>query len=203
MKRILRSLVVLSLLLSGYAYATTYTFTGTNYESVSGSYTTAMRVTGSITTSSPIPPNSVNIDISGILTSWSFFDGVQTISSVNGVTSPHQPPTAATNASGTIIGVVIHAYSKPVATVVGQPQNYILLIAFQNISRHGSVCANVRPNGFCGAAQFGDAGVTNTAGVWQTVASTPIPTMSQWSLILLTLLLGMVGFARLRFSSQP
>jgi hypothetical protein len=33
--------------------------------------------------------------------------------------------------------------------------------------------------------------------------STPIPTMSQWSLMLLTLLLGMVGFARLRFSSQP
>ncbi len=47
-------------LISASAFATTYNYIGPNYIAgqVSGPYTTSMRVTGTITTSSPIPPSS-------------------------------------------------------------------------------------------------------------------------------------------------
>jgi hypothetical protein len=48
MIRIIKSLAVLSLLISSAAYATTYTFIGSNYEYVRGAHTTSMKVTAHV-----------------------------------------------------------------------------------------------------------------------------------------------------------
>lgn len=85
MKNLILSLTVLASMIGSHANAETYIYTGKNFTSANGDYTTNMQVTGSITTSSPIPPNSINFDIGTIATSWSFFDGVQTISDADGV----------------------------------------------------------------------------------------------------------------------
>lgn len=204
---ILKNLVVLSLLLSGYAYATTYNFTGQNYTNVDGVYTTAMKITGSITTSIPIPPNSIQHDISGILASWSFFDGVQTINSTNGTLNPLWPPAITTDSMGNITIGRFFFLVTPIATEVGQINSYISLgfgvDGWEDQAKKDAECLVVE-NGFCKGHNSPNFGYGYTVvGVWNTeVAATPIPTMSQQSLILLTLLLGMVGFARLRFSSQ-
>ena len=71
---------VLVLLASG-TQATTYTYTGVNFDAASGPYTTAMSVSGSITLASPLAPNLVGADLLASLESWSFSNGVQTYSS--------------------------------------------------------------------------------------------------------------------------
>ena len=48
-------------------------------------------------TSSASGPKHVGLDISGILTSWSFNDGVQTINNADGTFNPNFPPTATTH----------------------------------------------------------------------------------------------------------
>ena len=70
----------LVLLASG-AQATTYTYTGVNFDAASSPYTTAMSVSGSITLASPLAPNLVGADLLASLESWSFSNGVQTYSS--------------------------------------------------------------------------------------------------------------------------
>lgn len=65
------------------ALAETYTFEGPLYEEAFGPYTTSMRVTGTIETSAPIPPNSPVADRSALITSFSFNDGVVTLNDSN------------------------------------------------------------------------------------------------------------------------
>jgi hypothetical protein len=57
MSKFLVSLIAMALLLCiNPANAATYIYTGVNYISATGPYDTGMSITGSITTSSPIPP---------------------------------------------------------------------------------------------------------------------------------------------------
>ena len=74
------------------AQAETYNYTGQPFTSVTGPYTTSMRVTGSIVTSAPIPASQNNLDVNALLVSWTFSDGVETITSSSGsVTFPGLP----------------------------------------------------------------------------------------------------------------
>jgi len=127
MKNLLLSLTVLASMIGSHAYAETYIYTGKNYTDANGSYTTDMRITGSITTSAPIPPNSIKFDISDIATSWSFFDGVQTISNVDGVfhTFSAFSPKFTTDGDGNITKADLWVSDNPVATAVGQTNRYI------------------------------------------------------------------------------
>ena len=70
--------------------AATYSYTGTTYDLISNNktctigncpatYTAAMRVTGSFTTASPLAANLSNVDVSALVTSYSFTDGINTI----------------------------------------------------------------------------------------------------------------------------
>ena len=73
---------LLALILTPHAWATTYTLSGATYSSVTSLYAGATGVTGSFTTASPLPPNLANAPIAGgtgglgLVTSWSFNDGV-------------------------------------------------------------------------------------------------------------------------------
>ncbi len=89
----------LVLLASG-AQATTYTYTGVNFDAASSPYTTAMSVSGSITLASPLAPNLVGADLLASLESWSFSNGVQTYSSA--APPLFQQVLVSTDANGTI-----------------------------------------------------------------------------------------------------
>jgi hypothetical protein len=74
-------LVAVLALMAGGAQATTYSYTGVNFDAASSPYTTTMSVSGSITLASPLAPNLVGADLLASLESWSFSNGVQTYSS--------------------------------------------------------------------------------------------------------------------------
>lgn len=200
MNKILIGTVVLASLVCGHVYAAVYNFTGQNFTTVNGSYTTAMRITGIITTSVPIPPNSALLDISGILTSWSFNDGVQTINNVNGAFSPFNLPLFTTDGGGNITAVSLAVFATPLGTAVGQTDDIIIFFSGSSSIRGlvGGVCFSVS-GGFCNGWSAADQ-ATAGGGTWAilTAAPTPVPTMSQWSLILLTMLLGLAGLAYYR-----
>lgn len=199
MKRVMLTFAVLALLISGYANATTYTYTGAYFTDGGGpDYEEGMRVTGTLVTSSPIPPNFSG-DISDIMTSWSFSDGVQTIDSSNGEFSPEYPPQVLTNEEGLIVDSFLAFFLSPIATTVGDTDSYIGVVFSQSIGVIGAVCLTV-VDGVCTTYEeptsFAQA---EDPGVWVTSAtSTAIPTLSQWSLILLALILGMFGIVRFR-----
>ena len=95
MRRFILVLMLMSgLLVAEWAHATvTYTFTGPYYGGKSEPtkacpsgqkcelYTAKMRITGSFTVASALPPNKKDLDIKDQLLSWSFNDGLNTISS--------------------------------------------------------------------------------------------------------------------------
>jgi hypothetical protein len=62
----------------------TYSYTGQNFDEVMGTYTVADRLTGWFTVAAPLVPGTpYPADISGLVTSFSFADGVQTLSDAN------------------------------------------------------------------------------------------------------------------------
>lgn len=152
------------------AFAETYTYTGKNFTSANGDYTTSMQVTGSITTSSPIPPNSINFDIRSIATSWSFFDGVQTISDADGVFHSFSAfaPKFTTDGDGNIVKADVWVSDDPVATEVNQTNKYIATMASGGFDHGVSLakCTTVT-DGICTAYLFGPRGLVNgVPGVW-------------------------------------
>jgi hypothetical protein len=151
----MRILVALASLISSYAYAEVYSYTGTNFTNVTGVlHTTDMRVTGGIVTSSPIPPNSNNFDINGIVTSWSFNDGVQTINSSNGVTYPLDQLIVSTDGLGDISEISIEAYVAPRGTAIGDTDDFIWVSKFGvDLADIGAVCTDLT-NGICSSWPF-------------------------------------------------
>lgn len=211
MNKVLIACVALFSLTANYAYAETYTYTGLNFTDVEGAYTTDMSVTGSITTSSPIPPNSVNLDITPLITDWAFSDGVQTMSSANGdllhqFVGPEVPPLSfSTDALGNIISADI-IVNLPQPTALGETLSMIYTVA--SISTDSgvldAVCIEVS-NGLCiGYNIFEEGlslGMVSSVGTWGPVtlpAASSVPTMSIWGLGLLIALMGVFGFSRRR-----
>lgn len=172
MKRILISVTLLASLISIYAYAATYTYTGEYFYEAGAPYTTDMRVTALITTSSPIPPNSTNLDISGILTSWSANDGIQTINNTNGVMYPNVPPTSfSTDTSGNITAGKFTAIISPIGTVVGDTDDFIWIS--YDLAAKNHVCTHVSFSlGICDEHGFSSRnyGLAEPTGVWIRIA---------------------------------
>jgi uncharacterized delta-60 repeat protein len=89
--------------------AATYHYTGAYFDTIQNfhppcgntpcsAYTNAMRVTGEFTVASPLAPNLLNQDIAAQITSFSFTDGVQTLSS----SDSYRSATVSTDAQGNI-----------------------------------------------------------------------------------------------------
>lgn len=198
MKRIVQSLAMFALLIGNCAYAATYTYTGDNFTIVNGVYTDDMRVTGTLVTSSPIPPNYEG-EIGDIVVSWSFNDGVQTIDSSNGEFNPGFPPAVMTDENGVIVDSFLVFFSSPLATTIGETDDYIGVVFSQAIGVTGAVCLTVA-DGVCESYEPPvNFGQSESPGTWVVSGlSEPVPTMTQWSLMLLVLMLGVVGIARVR-----
>jgi len=168
---------------ANHVVAETYIYTGNNYTNVNPPYTTAMWVSGTITTNGPIPPNSDNFDIRTLAPiSWSFFDGVHTITDADGVLHPASgfAPKFTTDSLGNITGADIWASNDPIATEVNKTNMYIATIdsAIPTAFDHGvqlAKCTAVTdisepldpPEIVCTAYLFGPRGYVNdNTGIW-------------------------------------
>ena len=101
----------------------TYTYSGPNFTGFFGNYDATMSVTGSITTSTPIPPNLTDYNIGALVTNWSFTDGVNTLQAPGSVLIA----LVNTNDTGDIVGGQIGAFTLPWRTQVGDIQDWIVI----------------------------------------------------------------------------
>ena len=125
------AITLLGLGLSEAASGTTYTYVGPNYNSFAGSpYTTAMSVTGTFNTTTPLPANmpSTHIALDGsdfatpLVTTWSFSDGVNTLTQAN--SSPYSFVVATDN-KGNIASFAISLQSPQPPHTIGELINNI------------------------------------------------------------------------------
>ncbi len=126
-----------ALMLAGHACAMTYTLSGAKYGSGFGVYQNIAGITGSFTTASPLPPNLNGVPIAGsggfgLVTSWSFNDGVFTYTDANsdlwqnGVAAAHSF-SISTDSAGNITGFFIVLTIPKSGAVVGQPTEFMFL----------------------------------------------------------------------------
>jgi hypothetical protein len=132
--------------------ATTYVYQGSNYISASLPYTTLDSISGEMTTTSPLPANLSLADIAsnynyrmvgqselGLLSSFSFFDGVNTWNLSN-ANSSNDIFAVSTNSSGSITAWAITLYG-------------------QTGSVAGGTLSSYGPGGWPGVAQYAGDGV--------------------------------------------
>ena len=192
------------ILLSNVAAADTYTYTGVLYTTAAGTYTTAMSITGSFDTASPLPANMASTEIgpsgSNLVTSWSFNDGVNTLDNTNSMElyAGAQYFTVATDATGQITLFQIGVMSPMAPHTVSQAMNAIYFSDYQQ-AVSAAPCSTVVSDvcvSIPGAST--NYGESSTSGTWAAVPSepvAPVPTTSQWALILLSMLIGLMVFA--------
>lgn len=208
-------LAVLVLLTASPAQAsTTYTYSGPTFDTVSNhttcavgtcaDYTTSHRVTGSITTASVLNSSLTLQDISGLVTSWSFSDGVNTIASTDPAAGAY-PILASTDGTGNITAMSLNVY---------QWQAYPPLLngtaseRFNSIAILDSIPLNAgTANATCTSLSGSDCSTfvngtdSSTAqklasGAWTTSTTQSIPTLSEWGqLIMFALVAGMAALA--------
>ena len=170
-------MIALLSLMGSHVHAETYSYAGPTFTTAFPPYTTAMSINGSVTTSAPIPPNSVDLDITPLITSWTFSDGVRTLSSANGdVIHPNAAWTTkfTTNALGNISSANISVTNTPVAAAFGETNNLIFILGqfIVNTAEQNSSCNTVSA-GSCNSYISSGVRGTGPSGVW---ASSPTPT---------------------------
>jgi hypothetical protein len=172
---------VLALCLSAIACATTYTYTGSNYNFVSPPYTTSMSITGSITTASPLPANMPISDIgpngTNLVTAWSFNDGINTYTKANSVPLPQGGTfRIGTDASGNISSFYIQIEQPLPPHIVGQLLNVldVVNIGFnQSQSITGAPCLTLTGN-VCATLGSGTSfGDSTSSGAFAPVTGPP------------------------------
>jgi hypothetical protein len=184
MKRITISLTVLACFFVGGVNAATYEFTGNPFTIKIGAYVSVpdARITGSITTTVAIPPNTIDLDIRTIIDSWEFSDGVQTITSQNGEYHPRFSTKFTTDGAGNLTRGDVWVGDDPLATAVNE-KNDIIIISFTGGHASGLVQATCTlPNtdpptpitNPCSTYAYGpDRGLLfGVPGTWKTVVPT-------------------------------
>jgi hypothetical protein len=211
MKSMYRLMAVgILILLSNVAAADTYTYTGVLYTTATGTYTTAMSIAGSFNTASPLPANMASTEIgpsgSNLVTSWSFNDGLNTLDNTNSMElyGDAQFFTVATDATGQITLFRIGIMSPMAPHTVAQAMNAIFFSGDQQVTS-AAPCSTVVSDVCTGIPGAGtNWGQSSTSGTWNAVPSeppapvAPVPTTSQWALILLSMLIGLMVFANRR-----
>lgn len=198
---------------TGTPYATVTNFTAPCGAGSCASFTTSMSATGTFTTGAPIAPNLSNSDISDQITSYSFSDGLTTYSSVN----PNGRIaffSVNTDASGTITPslVLIELWASGTAPHTAGDRLSALLIS--PVVFPGTSPTAATFNRLCSAVGTGGSGVTDAClttpvvdlpssyGYPPTIGSfvrtdvgTPssVPTLSEWAIVLLFVLMGAAG----------
>jgi hypothetical protein len=201
------------LLVAGGANASaTYTYTGTTYDPTSftnytscsaptcGTFTTAMRVTGTFTVSAPLPANQSLTDISAQLVSWSFNNGIGIVSSSG--TAFIDTFQVATDSSGNISDAYVGVNNWQ--TTVGVNSYFNSVVIFPNniggysrgdialkctVMGSGNACSTSIGSGNASQSEA----LSLSAGSWpSTPTPAAVPTLSEWSQLLLGLMVMML-----------
>jgi hypothetical protein len=215
-KRTAPALIGLSGVLATAAFsalaATTYNYTGPLYTTVSNhttcvvgtcaDYSTSMRVTGSFTVNVPLAANLSGVDIStsANLLSWSFFDGVNTISSVTPNASIYPGFfRVSTNASGNVTSatdIVVEMFTTSVGTGFSSRVNSIGVgdSAPGDYGLNNQSCLALSGNSCTNSVSDANSsdGVNFSPGSWSSPALT-VPTLSKAALFILFVMCGIVG----------
>lgn len=154
------------LVLTAPAFATTYTYTGNNFDSIrdttaiGGQYNTSQSVQGSFDLAFTLPANQTSLDVSALVTSFSFTDGRQTFTDAS--TLSREFFNVSTDATGQISmwRVVLESTSN-------NPLDAIDTVNFG---------ASVRDRGrqLITGGNFDQGSIQNAAGSW-TVTNIPEP----------------------------
>lgn len=202
-------------LLQAGAWAATYTFTGPNYSAANitnftscpggsgdcGAYTTAMAQGGSFTTAAPLPGNLNNVDITALVTAFSFSDGLTVYASTD-------PQVTLLGVGANTIGGVLQItfalqrWQTPAPNVLGDHVDLMTINAGGSGS-HNALCTfppvvNPQGNIYCSTANA--ANVYSSwlsaapGGVWTVtglppVAHNAVPTLGEWGLLVLASLM--------------
>lgn len=161
-----------------------YQYVGNDFTFGDGPYTTTDAVTGTITLSAALADNLS--DAAATPLSFSFSDGVQTISSTNASGSSF---TLSTNANGQITGWFI-SLAIPSPSNVGPVVNSIVSNSTAGDNGDMYECLVTGQTG-CTFAAFYEGLNDNLPGTWTELASA-VPEPSTWAMMLL-------GFAGLGF----
>lgn len=210
-------------LLQAGAWAVTYTYTGvpytpsviTNYTNCAAgacdNFTPAMSQTGSFTTATTLPPDLANADIAPLITSFSFSDGLTQYNGADPDTTL-VGATAFTDASGGVLAIAlsfqhwstsIHAFGSRMDVMV------LHLLARKNSQCQGAIFQSPNGRDVCQTVDF-DAASSRvtfaspvTPGSWDVTSLPPavakaVPTLGEWSLLLLAALMGGAGWWQVR-----
>jgi len=203
-------LFCLAALLAPSAWATTYTYAGPNYGTFTNftsctvgpcaNYTASMSLHGSFTTASPLAAN-INTDITSLVTSYNFSDGVNTYSSANS-NARIWTFQITTDGTGQITGALIlvelwqtgsspHAVGSRVAlTAIG-------VGGTPNLSYNNLNCTSVGVSPDSGVSDTCNSTATDSsssegfntvAGAWS-IAASNVPALGEWGMICLAVLL--------------
>ncbi|MES2929846.1 MAG: IPTL-CTERM sorting domain-containing protein [Pseudomonadota bacterium] len=201
-------------LLQANAWAATYTFTGPFYTNLTpftapcatptcANFTTAMRQTGSFTTAVPLAPNLVNADITGLVQTYSFNDGLTQYSSAD----PENQLRLAfvdTDAAGNITAENISFYRWQTANHGISDRLNVLTVNLLGI--FNAPCQGMGVSNICDLINSDSSTSMSftSGGSWVTSAlppaggATSVPTLSEWSLLLMVCLVGGAGWRQVR-----
>ncbi len=180
-----------------------YIYTGPFFTTVAGAYTTSNRLVAEFTTATPLSANLVNSDISGLVTSWNFNDGVQVLNNGNSLFGHPSVPRSyvSTDANGNIIGSRIWIFKAPLTTTLGQTQALILKHTTLDQAVLAGSCTNVS-GGVCDNWNVGpDNASANSLGFfWELLppVTETVPALPIWGLGLLGLALALAARRRLK-----
>jgi hypothetical protein len=187
--KLLRSLAAGTLVLCSLsAAAEDYLFNGENYTTAAGSYNTSMRLTGMIQTSSPIPPNASDLDILGLIDSFSFSDGVNTLTEANATLAPlslFESGLVSTDADGEITDWVFVVRDLPIADAVSETNVFFgissVLAFVEDIATPAAECNSITVDPTCIQYDYppGDSAFA-PQGSWrkQLLEGQPVPTLT-------------------------
>jgi hypothetical protein len=205
------------------AHSKTYTFTGPTWPVLNdftscatgpcADFPVGSRMIGHFSTAVPLPSNLPATNIFPQITSFSFNDGVDTYSSSDPNVRVYEF-TVGTDAAGNIIvpqdGISLSLWlsgSSPHA--VGDRMAFGHVDMANTSATHNNSCDVITNSPITGVTDLCIAGnidaSTSSAsgggpGIWQppNVPVATIPTLSRWSLVMLTLLTGVIGFCASR-----
>lgn len=165
-----------------------YTYTGNNFTIVDSPYTTSMRLSGWIEMNSPIPPTTpYPTELKAAITSYSFFDGVNTLTQNN--SSIAGGAYFATDALGNITQWEINL-SSPVPAAISTPVNMITTNSSSDVVDTNSNCVQVNDE-ICDSVSQLNGAFSYNSGTWakQVITDIGIPTMNEWGMIIMSLML--------------
>ncbi len=197
----------LFLSLAALAQPTTYVYTGTNYVAPTGTFTTAMRITGSFTTANPLPKNMAPAAIGpagdGRAIAWSFFNGISTFTQANSSELYGNSTyfVVGTDSLGNISFYQFGLVTPLPPHIVGTTLQFFYLLDNAQIQALNNAQCAIVTGTVCTFLPFAGAGTVaeNTeSGAFAPNFFPPppplqVPTLSEWSIVVLAALLGLLG----------